>query len=131
MVGIPVINHRFWREAGHRFRSTWTPVGAKRRRSVTTSFGGRCGSTPVVVVRPVGKDRVLTEQCWRRVPEWIAGHPGARRLVNARPDYVPTASAQEEFSGSLSTRWGIGAVRRATYARRGNISLSEKRRLKR
>ena len=42
-------DHRFRREAGHRFRSKWTLVGAKRRGRVIMSCGGWSGSTPVVV----------------------------------------------------------------------------------
>ena len=42
-------DHRFRCEAGQRFRSNWTPVGAKRRGSGIMSRGGWSGSTLVVV----------------------------------------------------------------------------------
>ena len=42
-------DHRFRCEAGQRFRSNWTPFGAKRRGSGIMSRGGWSGSTLVVV----------------------------------------------------------------------------------
>lgn len=41
-----------------------------------------------VGVRREGKERVLAELRWGRIPEWAANKPGAKRLINARSETV-------------------------------------------
>ncbi len=54
---------------------------------LTPHYNGAPGQD-FVAVRTIGKDRVLAEQRWGRIPDWMVGQHGARRLINARSETV-------------------------------------------
>lgn len=62
-------------------------LGADPVPDLTPHYNGGPGRD-YVAIRPMGRDRVLVEQCWGQVPEWAQNQPGARRLINARSETV-------------------------------------------
>ena len=70
-------------------------LGADPMPDLTPHFNGAPGQD-FIAVRPVGKYRVLVEQCWGRIPDWAKNQPDARRLINARSETVHEKPASRE-----------------------------------